>query len=225
MLTDTLLGSAVTELTSFEYEAQLHSYGPPVARPSPYAEAVSAIAAAPAASPRTPMTPSQATGGATTPADGPTTSLMQSPGPSSSATPAASGTAAASSSLTFAEYAASVHPPLARPNPSAANQSGGGYGRASDPHDPSTLLGALNGAACHLEPTMPSPSRRRLSDLALGIMSSDPDGFVRYPESPARVPHVVRASSAHIDGVPYSLCLACYDCPCSCAKPAPPRLR
>ncbi len=233
-LSDTLLDGVVTELTSAEYEAQLRLNARPYSdRAAAVAEArtateaaaaaeaaaeagAAAAAAAAAASPmasgggkplavRVPPSPavpprvdSEVGGTALNGDAGPTTRML--------ASPALSHGAAASPGLA----------PGALPTASCAAR----HAASREALDGTTLLGALNGALGTLEP-LPAPTHQRLSGVALSVCASDPDGFVHYPSSPARVPHRVQRSPMHIEGVPLALCLRCYDCPCSCAGGGP----
>ena len=68
-----------------------------------------------------------------------------------------------------------------------------------------------------LAPPTPVPNPHKLSDVALGIISSHPEGIIFYDEPCERVPYVMkRSAAAQLDGAPIGLCLQCFDCPCAC---------
>lgn len=60
-------------------------------------------------------------------------------------------------------------------------------------------------------------TNERLSSIALTVTASTPEAVTNYSSTAARMASSVQRAPMYIDGVPLSLCLRCYDCPCSCA--------
>ena len=220
-LSETFSEGVVTELTSAEYEAQQRLQ----ARASSDRAATAAEARIAAGVPRSPTPLSRIdtdVGVTYFNGDGPTTSMHASPGPSHGvgASPWAAGRGTPGTHSSHQDYMSQYmqgSPSIGRLETAS---SAARYAAARSTIDGATLLEGLNGSLDTLvEP--PAMPRQPLSEIGRSVCSSDPDGFVHHISSPARVPHIVKKSPMHIEGVPLCLCLKCYDCPCSCVGGGP----
>mmetsp|Transcript_65409 Transcript_65409/g.129492 ORF Transcript_65409/g.129492 Transcript_65409/m.129492 type:complete len:163 (-) Transcript_65409:521-1009(-) len=124
--------------------------------------------------------------------DAPTTTMVSTPGISQSAPPSWTQLVT-TPGLSSTATVASPSPPLASPPP------------------PLGMLPAL--------PRLPLGRKAdQLSDIALSVCSSDPDGLFFEYTPKQRIPYIVEHSAIKVHGVPFALCLKCYDCPCACRR-------